>query len=296
MNTEQIRALPRDKTVVLLPGGILEEHGPYLPSYTDGYQNESLTGQLAKAIEKRPGWHVLIFPVIPLGQGAANEIGDKHVFPGSYDIRSSTLRAVFMDLADDLGQQRFRRIFIVHLHGSPIHNEALDQAGDYFHDTYGGELVSLIGVVGMFGDTARELMTPRQAQEEAFSVHAGMDETSILLHLRPDLVRPWKDAPPQVGTTMPGLVQLAKQAEWPGYFGAPSNASAAFGKKVWKAYSAKILERALQILDGKDLRQFPRYADEQRKTIPPASWQATLDAEDAAERKQLDWLKKRNLR
>jgi len=27
MNTEQIRGLDREKTVVLIPGGILEEHG-----------------------------------------------------------------------------------------------------------------------------------------------------------------------------------------------------------------------------------------------------------------------------
>ena len=37
MNTRQIQTLNLQKTVVLIPGGILEEHGPYLPSYTDGY-------------------------------------------------------------------------------------------------------------------------------------------------------------------------------------------------------------------------------------------------------------------
>jgi hypothetical protein len=146
----------------------------------------------------------------------------------------------------------------------------------------------------MFGDPARELMTPKQKEAEAFSVHAGMDETSILLHLRPDLVGPIKSAPPQTGQHMGELIELAKREDWPGYFGAPRNASAAFGEKVWKAYSAKIVERALQILDGKDPRQFPRYADEQRKIIPPAGWQATLDAEAAAEKKQLDWLKRTN--
>ena len=30
MNTRQIRALNLQKTVVVIPGGILEEHGPYL--------------------------------------------------------------------------------------------------------------------------------------------------------------------------------------------------------------------------------------------------------------------------
>ena len=47
MNTEQIKALDREKTVVLLPAGVLEEHGPYLPSFTDGYMAERRTEDLA---------------------------------------------------------------------------------------------------------------------------------------------------------------------------------------------------------------------------------------------------------
>ena len=42
LNTEDVRRLDRQRTVAILPGGILEEHGPYLPSYTDGYGNERL--------------------------------------------------------------------------------------------------------------------------------------------------------------------------------------------------------------------------------------------------------------
>jgi Creatinine amidohydrolase len=67
MNTQQIQALDLSKTVVLIPGGILEEHGPYLPSYTDGYADEAYTWELAKAIVARPGWTVVLFPQIPLG-------------------------------------------------------------------------------------------------------------------------------------------------------------------------------------------------------------------------------------
>ena len=40
MNTAQLAALDKSKTVVILPGGIFEEHGPYLPSNTDGYVSE----------------------------------------------------------------------------------------------------------------------------------------------------------------------------------------------------------------------------------------------------------------
>ena len=54
MNTQQIRALDLAKTVILVPGDILEEHGPYLPSFTDGYSDDAYTREVAKAIVARP--------------------------------------------------------------------------------------------------------------------------------------------------------------------------------------------------------------------------------------------------
>jgi creatinine amidohydrolase/Fe(II)-dependent formamide hydrolase-like protein len=105
MNTEQIRALDKQKTVVILTGGILEQHGPHLPSYTDTYVNEWLTERLAEAVVERPGWAALIFPTIPLGYGGANEIGGRYVFPGSYTVRTSTVRAVYMDWRPNSGSR-----------------------------------------------------------------------------------------------------------------------------------------------------------------------------------------------
>jgi ketosteroid isomerase-like protein len=106
MNTAQIRALDRSKTVVLLPGGILEEHGPYLPAYTDGLLSERLTQELAQAIAaKKPGWRVLIFPQVALGASGSNELGGHFVFPGTYAVRPVTLRAVFLDLSAALVEQ-----------------------------------------------------------------------------------------------------------------------------------------------------------------------------------------------
>ena len=48
-----------------------------------------------------------------------------------------------MDLATELGEQGFRWIFVVQLHGGLAHNRVLNQAGDYFHDTYGGHMINL---------------------------------------------------------------------------------------------------------------------------------------------------------
>jgi creatinine amidohydrolase len=154
MNTEQITSLDRQKTVVIFTGGILEQHGPHLPSFTDGYSNEWLAQRLAEAIVRRPGYSVLLFPTIPLGHGGANEVGNKQVFPGTYSIRRATLRAIFMDLATELGEQHFRWIFIIHGHGAPYHNLMLDQACDYFRDVYGGRMIHLRGLEPNAGQVA----------------------------------------------------------------------------------------------------------------------------------------------
>ena len=80
---------------------------------------------MAEGIAARPGWAALMFPTIPLGTEGVNETVGKYAYPGTYTVRPSTLRAVYMDLADDLGEQGFRWIFVLSVHGSLSHNNVL---------------------------------------------------------------------------------------------------------------------------------------------------------------------------
>jgi hypothetical protein len=73
LTTLQIAALDRGKTAVILPGGILEEHGPYLPAFTDGYLSQRLTADLARAIAKRSGFESVLIFYRPLQDGVAIE-------------------------------------------------------------------------------------------------------------------------------------------------------------------------------------------------------------------------------
>jgi creatinine amidohydrolase/Fe(II)-dependent formamide hydrolase-like protein len=287
MNTEQIRALDRQRTVVVLPGGILEQHGPYLPSFTDGYRNERLTQDLADAIVARPGWSVLVFPLIPLGVGGANEIGGKYSFSGTYAVRMATLRAVLMDLATELGDQGFKWIFVVHSHGSPNHQLALDQASDYFHDTYGGRMVNLFGLIRPeLLKVSQDLMSDeeRKADETAID-HGAMRETSEVLFLHPELVNPgFRSATPYRTRDPKHAADVASGGNWPGYFGSPSAASAAYGAKYWQHFSSWSVNLALRILDGLDYSQIKRVEEN------PVS-QAALEDERRRQQKQSEWLK-----
>lgn len=299
LNTEQIRALDRAKTAVILVGGILEEHGPYLPSYTDGYLNERLASDLGDAVAARPGWTALMFPPLPLGQGGANVIGGKHAFPGSYTVRASTLRALYMDLADALGEQGFRWVFVLNAHGSPPHNHALDEAGDYFHDAHGGRMVHLFGLMAMHlccGEPKRRFLDEAGMKEDGFTVHAGAGEHAIALFLRPDLVAPAVvSAPAATATSFEGLVRLASAPGWTGYFGSPRLASAALGAQIYGAIRENVVALAFRILDGWDPSGEQRYADFMAGVPAYPALKQALDAEESRrERRQQEWVAARD--
>jgi creatinine amidohydrolase len=307
MNTEQIRALDKQKTVVILTGGILEQHGPHLPSYADIYVNEWRAARLAEAIVERRGWSALKFPTIPLGSGGANEIGGKYVFPGTYAVRWKTVRAVYMDLATELGEQGFRWIFIFHGHGAPHNNLALEQSGEYFRDTYGGRMVHLIGLQATkeqllkakLGATFPEYTETETKENGRLDIHAGFEETSVTLFLHPELVSPIYKTLPSLTVNNPSdQFRFARQSDWLGYLGAPRMARADYGAKRMQWREALDKAIAFAILDGiLDEREIPRgpsslLGDNQfLKEI-----QGSINDDAERERKQLQWLKEKGMR
>jgi creatinine amidohydrolase/Fe(II)-dependent formamide hydrolase-like protein len=295
LNTRDIRALDRAKTVVLLQGGMLEEHGPYLPAFTDGILSARLTQELAAGIAReRTGWTVLVFPPIVAGASGSNEIGRQYSFPGTYALRPSTLRNTFADLASELGEQGFRRILVVNVHGSPLHIGAIDDAGDFFHDTYGGTMVNLWGLLPVLGGWGGAMsdMTAAEKAADGLSLHAGMDEHSLMLYLRPDLVAAdYHHAPPVSGTDYATDFAVAARPDWPGYLGAPHLATAAFGERIWRAFSKAALTTSIEILDGKDASSYPRYLTYLKKLPQYRAWIDSSNARDAtAGRRLTTWL------
>jgi creatinine amidohydrolase/Fe(II)-dependent formamide hydrolase-like protein len=297
MAAPEIDALPRDRTAVVLVGGILEEHGPYLPSGTDTLMNEWWARRLAEAIVARPGWHVLMFPTIPLATSPGNVLADRHSFPGSYSVRPATERAVFMDLASRLGEQKFRWIFVIHNHGSPLHNLMLDQAGDYFHDVYGGCMVNLPGVLHEAQEPDPR-PAPVRAEEGRFEVHAGMSETSRIMFLRPDLVgAAAKSAAPLGADTPAQAVAIARRAQWPGYIGSPRLADAAYGAHQMRTRSEQYVRTALALLDGADPHSLPRLSAVAFGNPDVSAVEAsTLQHERALEQQQNEWMARKGIK
>lgn len=295
LNTEELRGLDRRQTVVIMPGGVLEEHGPYLPAFTDGYVNEYRSRMVAESIAARPGWTVLMFPMLPLGDGGGNQVGKQQVFPPTFHVHFATLRAVYMDLASELGEAGFRWIFVISGHGALRHQQAIDQASEFFTETYGGSMVHLTGLI--LPSPVAVNLTDDERRQNGFDVHAGMSETSQLLFLHPRLVSPGhRKAEPQAGSNWRQLVDKGTESNWPGYFGSPALAAAWRGAAIVRADAQALSDLAMRILDGFDWHTLQRRADAQLTDDAIQEYNAAADQHARAiAEKQSAWLRRKGL-
>jgi creatinine amidohydrolase len=291
LTTEEVAALDLEKTVVVIPGGLIEEHGPYLPLYTDGYTNEALAKKVADSIYAALRYNVLVFPTIPLGVGSPESFAGIKTYPGVVYLKPSTLRAVFMDIADMLGAQGFKWIFIIFKHGDADHNQVLNQACDYFNDNYEGKMIALTALEYDTWTGPVPTLTPEQAAENGLDIHAGMNETSRMLHNNPELVKEnYTSAKPLPAKTWTDFPKLTQSVNWPGYYGSPRLATREYGEMIMNKLSHNLSDLALKIISGSDPRQFKKLGDESIQRPRVSELVKEIDL-----RQQL-WLKKNGIK
>ncbi|HEY0158333.1 MAG TPA: hypothetical protein VGF28_13710 [Thermoanaerobaculia bacterium] len=128
--------------------------------------------------------------------------------------------------------------------------------------------------------------------------HAGFDETSRLMFLRPDLVSPgYGQLEPRTTNNPVEFFRQARVDGWPGYLSSPRLANAKAGAILQQHRSMRDNAIALAILDGTlDERAIPRYSavmtgDEQMM----AELSASAKNERDRERRQREWLQKNGI-
>lgn len=290
LTSAHVARLDRAHTLILIPSGIVEEHGPFLANGAELMQNERLAADLATAIAARPGWTVVLTPTIPLGSGAFDRRSGRSGFGGTLSVRAATVQAVFSDLAENLGQQGFRQIFVINGHADANHDRALDAAGDAFSASYRGQMVHLLGRRGCHADGLEPppiaMFSASAMTADTDSPHGGAIETARFWWVRPDLVdsaavRRAADVPAK-GTRE--WIRAATSSGWPGYVGAPRFATLELGEWLYETQRRSCADLALRLLDGLDERTVARHGDQMRAH---PDIRQLLDAQERAEAEEI---------
>ena len=300
----RIDAFDRQRTLFILPVGVIEEHGPHLPVGADTlgvtYEANGAARRVSRAL---PDWNIVMMPPINYGNGGANQLGDMPIHPGTYGIRQSTLRSLIADVGGQVAQNNFKWIFVLNGHGAPAHSIAINEACDFVSETFG---VTMLHLTGLFrGDEAiqasgNKINTKFFSEEELSSfgmdVHAGVGETSGMLAVRPDLVRSnYKTLPNRAGRSLEELRKIATTPGWQGYLSAPAKATAAHGRAVEAWWIAGFTDLILRAVRGENMSVAPRVPETLPAPVAPIL-ERQLANEAAFGAKLEEWLVQRKKR
>ena len=234
---EEVRDLDRARTVVVLPVGAIEAHGPHLPLDTDVVIATAMARAGARRLAARHT--VLILPALAYTAAAFAA-----AFHGTLSIAAITVTAVIVDLARRLSDQGFRLLAIANAHLDPEHLTALHEAVKL------ARADRLLPIA--FPDlTQRPWGSRLGAEFRSGACHAGQFESSIVLRAQPGGVRD------QIRRTLPAnphslsaAIKTGKRtfAEAGGpraYFGDPAAATAEAGSELIEALGG-ILDDAVR--------------------------------------------------
>lgn len=300
----RIAAFDRERTLFILPVGVLEEHGPHLPVAADTFGVTYEADRAARRVSRAlPNWNIVMMPAVNYGNGGANQLGDMLVHPGTYQIRQSTVRSLVADIGGQVAQNGFKWIFVLNGHGAPAHSIALNEAADFVSDTFN---VTMLHLTGLFradpaiqarGEQMRaRFFTRAELDAIGMDVHAGVGETAAMLAVRPDLVRSmYKTLPSQSGKSFDELRKITTAPGWQGYLSSPAKATAAYGRAVEEWWIDGFAGLMLRAVRGEDMRSRPRDPEQLPPAVAPVLEKAL--ANDAAfEAKLTAWLAARKKR
>lgn len=172
--SEWPKALEKSNQTCILPIGILEKHGPHVPIGAD------LIGVREWAARATKKEYAVVFPDYFYGQ--INEA--KHQ-PGTFALPERVVWDLLESTCDEIARNGFKKIVIINGHGG---NPQLIR---YFIQTRLGKQRNY--AVYFFEPGADSVYTKKMAalrkSDMAGDQHAGERETSLLLYLRPDLVK-----------------------------------------------------------------------------------------------------------
>lgn len=174
LTRKQISELPKDRALVILSIGAVEQHGDHMPIMTDALIGEAT---LTRTMEKLDSdEHIWLLPPISYGRS------DEHIgIPGTISLSTSTLAGIVTDIAKSLKASGFRRLLLFNTHGG--NTDLLNVVSREIRIAT-GMMVFYLAPASL--NVASDLMTPEELE---FGIHGGDYETSILMHLKPDWVQ-----------------------------------------------------------------------------------------------------------
>jgi creatinine amidohydrolase len=162
--------------VAVLPWGATEAHNYHLPYSTDNVQAERIAAEAARRASAR-GARVVVLPTVPFGVNT----GQLDI-PLCINMNTSTQALVLRDVATSLAGQGVKKLVIFNGHGGNDFKQLI-------RELQPAVSIFLCQVNWWQVGNAKEFFTD-------LGDHGGELETSVMMHIAPELTGPLSDAGP----------------------------------------------------------------------------------------------------
>lgn len=172
--TTDFAGVDADRTIALLPVAAVEQHGPHLPLSTDAVINEGVVRLMMQRLPAESS--VLVLPALPVGDSLEHT-----AFKGTLSVELQALLGLWLSVGQSVARAGVRKLVIFNSHGGQrahVDQVALRLRVDCGMLVVRAHSFALGMPEGLF-----------DVDELAHGLHGGAVETSVMLHLRPDLVR-----------------------------------------------------------------------------------------------------------
>lgn len=232
------KAIKDEKTAVaVLPWGATEAHNFHLPYATDNYQIEAIAAEAGKKAWEK-GNKVMVLPNVPFGVNTGQADIDFNI-----NLYPSTQFAILSDIIEVLNRQGVFKLILLNGHGGNNFKPLLRELGLKFPNM-------LLVTTSFF-----QILDKNQFFEEQGD-HADEMETSLMLHLKPELVLPLEEA--GMGEERKSKIKAIKEGwawserKWSLVtedtgIGNPKKATKEKGEKYFMAISEKIAELIIEV-------------------------------------------------
>ncbi|MCX6038410.1 MAG: creatininase family protein [Chloroflexi bacterium] len=170
-------ALPADcEKVVILPVGHTEQHGYHAPLSTDTLIIEAIGRGTAQAVPER----AFSLPVFPYGVST-----HRRSFPGTFNVGGRAFEDFWLAVVDTLVGRGFTRFYLMSGHGG--NSSFLVNVVKYAGEKY-PQIFCATAFLYLSGPQGVAALEARRQSGLGGMGHACELETSLILHLRPELI------------------------------------------------------------------------------------------------------------
>lgn len=206
------------------PLGSTEQHGPHLPVYTDSI----IALEVSKAIAKH--FKALLLPPIPYSCSI-----EHYNYISTVWLKPTTLRIVLKDVIEALKHHGFKVLVLVNGHGGNFILKNIVREMNY---VFKNKPITILVDLG----------SPYFGIVDSEDIHAGKIETSLMLYLRPKLVKKIaKDNVPNVTRDYLNYAPI-DEITVSGVWGLPSSASKKYGEELFNRIVKKAIDYVKNVL------------------------------------------------